>query len=251
MFIANCRLPIANCKRNISRFALVILGLIIFLPSFASAGSLDAPASPTDTASAMFTLENIYNLIGSGTTPATRTTFVEPSAAPGSTGHTLTEVKELLDLRAHATCNGTLNGTRWCDNGNGTVTDLTTGLIWLKDANWGGDVAFFLPDVGSTTAHDRAASLTPASNEDLSDGSVEGDWRLPTLKELKQLTTDPERVRSDTPLAFTNVQNNWYWSSTTDVSSTADAWIVLLSNGVVSIDGKSFTHFVWPVRGGQ
>ena len=31
------------------------------------------------------------------------------------------------------TCTGTMNGTRWCDNGNGTVRDMTTGLIWLKN----------------------------------------------------------------------------------------------------------------------
>jgi len=30
---------------------------------------------------------------------------------------------------AAATCSGTPNGTRWCDNGNGTVTDMTTGLV--------------------------------------------------------------------------------------------------------------------------
>ncbi|MBF0524939.1 MAG: hypothetical protein HQK56_07565 [Deltaproteobacteria bacterium] len=36
-------------------------------------------------------------------------------------------------------CNGTLSPQgRWCDNGNGTVTDMSTGLIWLKDASWGG-----------------------------------------------------------------------------------------------------------------
>ena len=32
------------------------------------------------------------------------------------------------------TCTGTMNGTRWCDNGNGTVRDMTTGLIWLKNS---------------------------------------------------------------------------------------------------------------------
>ena len=30
-------------------------------------------------------------------------------------------------------CLGTLNGTRWCDNEDGTVTDLSTCLVWLKN----------------------------------------------------------------------------------------------------------------------
>ncbi len=33
-------------------------------------------------------------------------------------------------------CTGTLVGTRWCDNGEATVTDMTTGLVWLKYADW-------------------------------------------------------------------------------------------------------------------
>ena len=37
-----------------------------------------------------------------------------------------------------STCAGTLVGTRWCDNGDSTVTDMTTGLVWLKFADWGG-----------------------------------------------------------------------------------------------------------------
>ncbi|MBW1813845.1 MAG: hypothetical protein JRJ39_09275 [Deltaproteobacteria bacterium] len=36
-------------------------------------------------------------------------------------------------------CKGTQStGGRWCDNGDGTVTDMTTCLVWLKYANWGG-----------------------------------------------------------------------------------------------------------------
>ncbi|MEM7336785.1 MAG: hypothetical protein AAF490_32230 [Chloroflexota bacterium] len=28
--------------------------------------------------------------------------------------------------------------SRWHDNSNGAVTDMTTNLVWLKNANWGG-----------------------------------------------------------------------------------------------------------------
>ena len=37
------------------------------------------------------------------------------------------------------TCEGTVSaGGRWCDQGDGTVKDMTTGLVWLKKADWGG-----------------------------------------------------------------------------------------------------------------
>jgi hypothetical protein len=46
---------------------------------------------------------------------------------------------EVASEGSGTTCSGTLSsGGRWCDNGNGTVTDMTTGLIWLKNATCGG-----------------------------------------------------------------------------------------------------------------
>lgn len=77
------------------------------------------------------------------------------------------------------TCNGTINGTRWCDNGNGTVTDLTTGMVWLKDAFWGGLIPFWANTVNGVNAHYRAAQVEDGITisisgvtTTLSDGSV-------------------------------------------------------------------------------
>lgn len=44
----------------------------------------------------------------------------------------------VIAVKKCCTCKGTLYENRWCDNGNGTVTDLTTCLVWLKKADWGG-----------------------------------------------------------------------------------------------------------------
>ncbi len=43
-------------------------------------------------------------------------------------------VVPFFDDTAVLTCKGTIVGTRWCDQENGTVKDMTTGLIWLKNA---------------------------------------------------------------------------------------------------------------------
>ena len=68
---------------------------------------------------------------------------------------------------------------RFTDNGDGTVTDNLTQLIWLKNANcfeqrtW----ADALTDCNTLNSGECG----------LSDGSEEGDWHLPNVKELQSL----------------------------------------------------------------
>ena len=126
------------------------------------------------------------------------------------------------------TCTGTLTPlARWCDNGNGTIRDMTTGLIWLKKADWGGQKRFWESTKTVWTAHDQAALLHEGSSlANLSDGSVVGDWRLPTLTEVKALTSGTEAVSSSNPRGFTGI-GSAYWSSTADSNiPTTLAWYV-------------------------
>lgn len=118
---------------------------------------------------------------------------------------------------APCTCSNPANVTngRWCDNGNGTVTDLlgatvagtTSGvrgrcLVWLQNAGWGGTKNWRVNAIdGYDDAHARAGILSDGT-AGLSDGSVEGDWRLPTKVELQALTTDSsagDKISSSTP----------------------------------------------------
>ena len=49
---------------------------------------------------------------------------------------------------------------------------------------------------------------------------------------------------------FTGVETYYYWSSTTIVDYPGFAWYVDLGNGSVRYGGyKSYTYYVWPVRG--
>jgi len=151
------------------------------------------------------------------------------------------------------TCSGTLNGTRWCDNGDGTVTDLTTCLVWLKKADWGGTKSWRHSSTYDD-AHTRAGILRDGvTGANLSDSSVEGDWRLPTKTELCWLANGTEAVRSENMRAFTGVLSSTYWSSTTctDHHTNDDAWTVYLKSGSETEMHKSYDFYVWPVRGGQ
>jgi hypothetical protein len=242
-------------KRHKFILALAVMvafvALSVSLPGLVEAGDLDSSVGPDDPGSAMYTLEDIYNYLNTGVSGTKRTGgFVEPTSPPGSTGHTLDDVHSMISAKC-ITCTGTLNGTRWCDNGDGTVTDMTTGLVWLKDASWGGLYAFWVNTAVGTNAHDRAAQVKNGTPITLTDGSVEGDWRLPTKNELYYLTHGTEAVLLSTPRDFTGVQSCCYWSSTTYAGNTFNAWNVYMNDGLVTLDGKPSTHYVWPVSGGQ
>ena len=68
---------------------------------------------------------------------------------------------------------------RFTDNGDGTVTDNLTGLIWLKDADCFGSRNWTNALSDANTLADGSCGLT--------DGSVAGDWRLPNVRELQSL----------------------------------------------------------------
>jgi len=65
------------------------------MAGMAVAGSLDSPGSPS-AGSGMYTLQNLYNYIASGTGLEVQTGFQEPTSAPGSTMKTTKEIGDAL-----------------------------------------------------------------------------------------------------------------------------------------------------------
>ena len=142
-------------------------------------------------------------------------------------------------------CEGELSaGGRWCDNGNGTVTDMTTGLVWLQDAGCKGPMDWW------NSIKDAIENLRVGICG-LTDDSEWGDWRLPTRDELDTFANGSEVVREDTPRGFKGVEGNYYWSSTTDAGNPNGAWYLRSDDGNVRYWGKDLPCYVWPVRGGN
>jgi hypothetical protein len=166
-------------------------------------------------------------------------------------------------------------GGRYEDNNNGTVTDCRTGLIWLKNAkctatsngiaNPNGYLTWYNAQKWVVGLYGDGSSAEVCG---LSDGSVAGDWRLPTKTEWMAMVEYAKRVptpaHSDPALTngegtakwtsgdvFTNVLSNDYWSSTTSASLTDHAWLVYMLNGLMYNINKANDYYVWPVRGGQ
>ena len=145
------------------------------------------------------------------------------------------------------------SSNRYTDNGNGTVTDNKTRLIWLKKANCFGKQNW-------ETAMRSAAKLAHGECA-LRDGSRAGMWRLPTKDDWKAMI-DKKYKNSDWSQpgisnaagtgpwkegdAFSGVQTSAYWSSTEYAND--NAWRVYLRYGGVPTGGKDGTYYVWPVR---
>ena len=133
---------------------------------------------------------------------------------------------------------------RFTDYGNGVVTDNLTGLMWTTNTN--------LPN--GLLTWQQALDYVKGMNDGTYPNFGYIDWRLPNRKELYSLT-DFSRYGPALPSGhpFTNVQANFYWSSTSyagypDGASVVNIWGV----GAVDYDYKSYQgYYVWPVRGGQ
>lgn len=130
---------------------------------------------------------------------------------------------------------------RFIDNNDGTVTDQTTGLVWLKNLS-----GLYEQTWNSAC---RVCGEIHSGDFGLSDGSKKGDWRLPTIDELNSLI---DRAQADPALPkdhfFENIQSFFYWSSTTYASYPVFAWVGQLYDGDVSANDKTSTYYVWPVR---
>jgi hypothetical protein len=123
--------------------------------------------------------------------------------------------------------------------------------MWTQDANAPGPAECH-PKIGKTWQ--QALDYVTCLNSNAYLGYT--DWRLPNRKELHSLT-DYSRYNPALPAGhpFTNVQANFYWSSTTFANSTGGAWIVSMYVGYVGSGSKGdpgyYGFYVWPVRSGQ
>ena len=128
---------------------------------------------------------------------------------------------------------GALNPMAYTTNGDGTVTDLVTGLMWQQTLPstvyaWASAVAY-CPTL-STAGHN--------------------DWRLPTEIELVSLIDGYPRPPDPAidPNAFPQTPVDFFWSSTPLAGSSGVAWFVLFDGGVVSATDATFAFHVRCVR---
>ena len=158
------------------------------------------------------------------------------------------------DLRAGVTW----PSPRFHDNGDGTVTDKLTGLIWLQDANCAQTIGHDPDGAGGgrmqwTSALDFVSAINAGSHPECSAGH--SDWRLPNINELGSLVNlgQPHMGEWLNGQGFEHVQHEYgyYWSSTTTADWDGGARQVSMHNGDYPWSWKISSDYVWPVRGGQ
>jgi hypothetical protein len=163
-------------------------------------------------------------------------------------------VEKTIQTTSYATSDGSDHqvgiatpNPRFIDNGDGTVTDNLNNLIWLRNAN-----CFGAQTLDNATLD--AAGLK-SGECGLADDSVEGDWRLPTFKELSGLKADSQ-TRNPNYLSgswtipgapFLSVQSHYYWS-TTNCSLTGQAWFSAVGFDSTCASATCDDQYVWPVR---
>jgi formylglycine-generating enzyme required for sulfatase activity len=118
-------------------------------------------------------------------------------------------------------------------NGDGTVTDTNTGLMWRQ----------------STTGPVNWQSAL-AECEGLTMGGY-GDWRLPNRRELKSIVDYTVYDPAVNEVYFPNTVSSYYWSSSTYADRTSYAWRVNFYYGYDGAYYKSSRIYVRAVRGGQ
>ena len=129
----------------------------------------------------------------------------------------------------------------YTDNGDGTVTDNHTGLVWMKDhkdncapLTWESALSY--------------CSTLASGSGGLTDGSVAGDWRVPSYVELATLPDMSYPSSSYLNSVFTQTGLNspcyGYWSSTTVPSDTSYAYYLYSNGGSIYFDDKTYDYYL-------
>jgi hypothetical protein len=117
------------------------------------------------------------------------------------------------------------------DNGNGTVTDQLSNLVWEKTPN--------------TSAFTWEHALAYAENLTLAGTS---DWRVPNIKEIQSLNDFSAVNPAVNTSIFSTIGVKKYWSSTTLPNQTTRAWYWDTQFGITTNDLKTAPNYLICVR---
>jgi hypothetical protein len=125
----------------------------------------------------------------------------------------------------------------YTDNGNGTVTDNNTGLVWMKhtaDTNNDGSI-----DSGDELPWQDAVDYCNA---------LGSGWRLPERIELRSIVDYGRHYLAINPVF--QCESSSYWSATTYANYTYNAWYIYFDFGDDHNSYKANSYYVRCVRAG-
>jgi Protein of unknown function (DUF1566)/Collagen triple helix repeat (20 copies) len=153
---------------------------------------------------------------------------------------------------------------RYVDNGDGTVTDNQTGLMWEKKTGVLGPLGANVPDVHDVnnryswglddglniadgtiyteflpTLNDVLRTLVPAGSTNCFANHC--DWRIPEIGELRTIATascDPTQFACIDPIFGPTRQAPNYYSNTTGINDPTVIWSVSFLDGQSQLQGR-------------
>ncbi|MBK6999481.1 MAG: DUF1566 domain-containing protein [Rhodoferax sp.] len=131
-------------------------------------------------------------------------------------------------------------------NADGTVTDASTGLTWMRCAmgqTWDGSTC---AGTVSTYTFAQANALTNTVTF-----AGQSDWRMPNIRELQTIVNRSVYSPAIDSAAFPNTPGSYFWSGSSYANASISAWRVYFLNGHANGDSTSSTYAVRLVRAGQ
>ncbi|HYC57249.1 MAG TPA: DUF1566 domain-containing protein [Candidatus Binatia bacterium] len=185
-----------------------------------------------------------------------------------ATGQTISYEAETFGMPSHSVPDDgalrTGGPLSFVDNGDGTITDTNTGLMWEKkgfeiSGDHSAETTYAWSSDTSGTIWDWIGRL----NDDNGGAGYAGhdDWRVPNRRELDSIVdfsrSEPAVhsafnngcVSDCTPLTCSCTLVDEYWSSTTSVANDSLAWAVNFSRGAAGDFAKTSRRAVRAVRG--
>jgi len=125
----------------------------------------------------------------------------------------------------------TIKAPTYTNNGDNTVTDSITGLIWQKEDD--------------NNAYDWSSANSYCTNLTL---ASESDWRLPTLLELIYIV-DYGEYNPSINSVFSGTDNGSYWSSHSPPNNAPIGAVSFVDGQATNAQSKTNTLYVRCVRG--
>jgi len=138
--------------------------------------------------------------------------------------------------------------SRYTDNGNSTVTDNDTGLMWKQcvEGLAGGDCT-----TGGVTSHTWQAALELATTVNSAGFAGYNDWRVPNLTELESLVARNCFNSAINSQFFPNDLASVVWSSSPNANGSNSVWYISFYTGYTYITSRYNVEHVRLVRSGQ
>jgi len=152
-----------------------------------------------------------------------------------------------LQAEAAQTCKNSIIASKpaqnFIINRNGTVTDNTTGLMWMRCS---------LGQEWDQNTCSGAASTAPWADSLRSAESYEfagyNDWRLPNKNELESIVEDSCASPAINATIFPATPEDYFWSSSPYAAISQGGWSVDFNYGTVNASVKSGAMFIRLVR---